>query len=36
MTLFQEVRLTHDLYPWRGWLHALRIGWRNWRITRHG
>lgn len=34
MSLFQQIRLTHDLYPNRGWWHALRIGRRNWRVMR--
>jgi hypothetical protein len=30
--LGQEIRLSHDLYPWRGWLWAIRRGARHWRV----
>lgn len=34
MSLRQQIRLTHDVYPWRGWGYACLIGWRHWRLMR--
>ena len=33
MRLFYEIRLSHDLFPHRGWFRAVKLGWRNWRIV---